>query len=194
MLLLTAAVGALGLIAGSRPWLALRVVRESPLPPVEDTVAGADVAPLVPGLALVVLAGAAGLLATRRRGRVAIAVAILTAGAGMVAAALPWSGTVASERAQDAALDVALPSGALEVSGGVGPFLAVLAGGLAVLLGIAIALRCRRWPVMGTRYDAPPGDEPAAVTGAVADSASPTDREAWEALDRGEDPTRGPPR
>ncbi|MBA2416645.1 MAG: Trp biosynthesis-associated membrane protein [Geodermatophilaceae bacterium] len=190
--LLTAAAGALGLLAGGRPWLDLRVVRDSPLPPVADTVAGATAAPLVPGLALVVLAGAVGLLATRRSGRVAIGLVVLAAGAGMVAAATPWLGEVRAGRARDAALDVGLPAGVLEVSGSTGALIAVLAGGLAVLLGAATVLRSRRWPVMGARYDAPTaGQASPPPARAIPETAEPAgDRETWDALDRGEDPTR----
>ena len=142
--LLTAGAGALGLVAGDRSWLDLRVVREAPLPPVAETVSGATVAPLVPGLALVVLAGAVGLLATRRWGRLAIGLVILVAGVGIVAAATPWLGAVSVGRAQDVALDVGLPAGALTTTGGDGALIAVLAGGLALVLGAATVLRSRR--------------------------------------------------
>lgn len=188
---LTAAAGALGLLAGGRPWVELRVVREPPLPPVGEAVAGATAAPLVPGLALVVLAGAVGLLATRRWGRAAIGLVIVAAGTGMVTVAVPWLGGLPGARARDLALDVDLPAGALQVSGGTGALVAVLAGGLAVLLGAVSVLRSHRWPVMGTRYDAPAADRAVAPAAAGTDSDA-SDRETWEAIDRGEDPTVAP--
>ncbi|MBA3419194.1 MAG: Trp biosynthesis-associated membrane protein [Geodermatophilaceae bacterium] len=188
--LLTAGAGALGLVAGDRSWLDLRVVREAPLPPVAETVSGATVAPLVPGLALVVLAGAVGLLATRRWGRLAIGLVILVAGVGIVAAATPWLGAVSVGRAQDVALDVGLPAGALTTTGGDGALIAVLAGGLALVLGAATVLRSRRWPAMGARYDSPATENSAARAAAARRSEPESDRETWEALDRGEDPTR----
>lgn len=186
--LLTAVAGSLGLVAGSRTWLDLRVVRDPPLPPVDEAVAGAALAPLVPGLALVVLAGAAGLLATRRWGRVAVGIVVVAAGAGMLVAAVPWLGAVPDGRAQEVAVDVDLPAGALEVSSGTGALIAVLAGLVAVLLGLATAMRAWRWPVMGARYDAPAAGPPAAAVG----GEPPSERETWEALDRGEDPTFRP--
>ncbi len=189
---LTAVAGVLGLLAGGRTWVDLLVVRAAPLPPVTEAVSGAAAAPLVPGLALVVLAGAVGLLATRRWGRAGIGLVILAAGTAMAAAAAPWVGDLAPGRALDVAVDVGLPAGVVEVSGGSGALLAVLSGSLAALLGIATLARSRRWPVMGARYDAPAADQ-AAPASPAPEHEPLSDRATWEALDRGEDPTRQPP-
>lgn len=191
--LLAAAAGALGLVAGSRPWLELRVVREPPLPPITEVVTGATAAPLVPGLALVVLAAAAGLLATRRWGRLLVGLVIVAAGAAMVAAAAPWLGVVTAEQARELAFGVGLPAGSPQVTGGSGALVAVLAGGVAVFLGIATLLRSRRWPAMGARYDARAA-EGGVDSEAVAPNPLPvSDQEAWDALDRGQDPTCADP-
>lgn len=186
---LAAAAGALGLLAASRPWIELRVLRDAPLPPAEAAVAGGTVSPLVPGLALVVLAAAAGLLATRRWGRLAIGVLVVVAGIGMLLAALPWLGAVALDPARDVATEVDLPAGMLASSGRDGPWVAIVAGTLAVLGGLLSTVRSTRWPAMGARYDAPAARRPQGPAPAGAGGPEASDRETWDALDRGEDPT-----
>lgn len=194
---LCACAGALGLAAGSRPWLALTVARGDPLPPVGAVVTGSDLAPLVPGLAIVVLAGVVGLLATRRWGRVVVGALLAVAGAGLLWAALPALGGTSGDALRAAAFDAGLPAG--EVTGAsttTGPALAVVAGVLAVLAGALVVLRGRQWPGLGSRYEtpsaraAPKPVEEAGATGAVAGEVPPADRMLWDALDRGEDPTR----
>lgn len=192
---LCAISGALGLAAGSRPWLALTVARGDPLPPVGAVVTGSALAPLVPGLAIVVLAGVVGLLATRWWGRVVVGALLAVAGAGLLWAALPALGGTSGDALRAAAFDAGLPAG--EVTGAsltTGPALAVVAGVLAILAGALAAVRGRRWPGLGARYDAPSqqaGSEPVQPAGATAaDEVAPADRMLWEALDRGEDPTR----
>lgn len=194
--LLATAAGAVGLLAGSRPWFDLTVVRDSPLPPAEATVAGGTVSPLVPGLSLVVLAAAAGLLATRRWGRVLIGLAVLAAGVGMFVATAPWLGDVSGARVQELAAAVNLPSGAVGDARADGPLVALAAAVLAVATGALTAVRSRRWPALGSRYDAPAPTARASPTGTPGPPAGPTkatpasDREVWDALDRGEDPTQ----
>lgn len=196
---LTAAVvaaglaGALGLLAGARPWVDLLVVRAAPLPPAESTVSGGTVSPLVPGLALVVLAAAVGLLATRRWGRVAIGVLVLLAGAGMLLATVPWLGGASAGRLTALAADIDLPTGAVEGAGRDGPVIALVAGVLAVLIGLMVTRRSTRWPAMGARYEVPVAAPPVAAgqppEAVGTESTSRSERELWDALDRGEDPT-----
>lgn len=190
--LLAAVAGGLGLLAGSRPWYDLTVVRDSPLPPAEATVAGSTVSPLVPGLALVVLAAAGGLLATRRWGRVVIGLVVVAAGVGIFVATAPWLGEVSGSRLQELAAAVNLPSGAVGDARGDGPLVALAAAALAVLTGALTAARSRRWPALGSRYDAPaPTARPSTPGTPGSPAATPaSDREVWDALDRGEDPTQ----
>ena len=58
------------------------------------------------------------------------------------------------------------------------PNVAIAAYATAGLLGMVVAIRGRRWPRMGSRYDR--GGEPAEPTGDV---------DMWRALDAGQDPT-----
>ncbi len=77
--------------------------------------------------------------------------------------------------------------GALAVGGA----LAVAAGVLGVAAGLVVVRRGWRWPAMGRRYERPGG---AAEPGPRLAAAPTTDEEraaAWQALDRGQDPTAG---
>jgi hypothetical protein len=133
-------------------------------------------APLVTGLAFVVLAAWGVLLVTRRRVRRAMAVLALAASLGVLVAAIAaWSSTAGT------ITDLAGQTGS---AGGLDrtlwPYVAIAAGLLSVL-ATALAVRLvPSWPEMGTRYDAPgsappPGDE--------------TGLDLWRALDEGRDPT-----
>lgn len=57
------------------------------------------------------------------------------------------------------------------------PVVVVLGGVLVVAAGLLTAVRARSWPALGSRYDAP------------AARRSATTGDAWDAIDRGEDPT-----
>jgi hypothetical protein len=60
--------------------------------------------------------------------------------------------------------------------------LAVFAGGVAVAVaGWLVARFGAAWPALGSRFDRP------------ASGPTSTPRDTWDALDRGEDPTRGNP-
>jgi hypothetical protein len=78
------------------------------------------------------------------------------------------------------AAGLVVPVLALAAAVGLWPLLCAL-GGLAVVAAGALAVAYgHRWPAMGARYERrPDGQRP---------GADPT-RSAWEALDRGEDPT-----
>jgi uncharacterized membrane protein (TIGR02234 family) len=66
------------------------------------------------------------------------------------------------------------------------PVLALLAGALGVAAGVTTVLRGRGWPGMGRRYERD--------AAAVLPPRTDEDRAqaAWQALDRGEDPTGTP--
>ncbi|WFE41401.1 Trp biosynthesis-associated membrane protein [Micromonospora sp. WMMD998] len=165
-LLLCLAGAGLAAWAATRTWSVEPTTRGA-LPPGERTRTGAELLPWVPALAYVGLAGGGAVLATR--GRLRRLLGALLAAVGL----------------------------AVTVGGGVGvgepgvsrhwPAL-VLAGGLALAVGGALTgWRGGGWPAMGARYERRPGstgpadaDRPAVERGT---------RDAWDALDRGEDPT-----
>jgi uncharacterized membrane protein (TIGR02234 family) len=182
--------GGLALSAGGQRWASVTVERPAPLPPVGAALSGADAAPLVPAAGLVLLAAAVALFAVRGAGR--LLVGLLTALAG---GALTWSGIRALTVGMDAAA-ANLPGGggsgdaAVELSGW--PLLAVVAGLLGVAAGLLVVVRGRQWPAMGRRYE-----RAGTANGATAPRPAPrTDEDraqaAWQALDRGEDPTADP--
>jgi len=190
---LCAAGGGLALLAAGRPWLRLAADRRPPLPDVSLALTGRDLEPLVAGLGVVGLAGALGLLATRRWGRLAVAVLVTLAGLGMAATALTRLGTPGPGRARAlleesgraAGVTADATIGATAVAGW--PLLAVAGGLLLAAGGLLAVLRSRRWPTMSSRYEAPAARRSGRPAGRTARSGTPG---LWDALDRGEDPTR----
>jgi uncharacterized membrane protein (TIGR02234 family) len=188
-----AAAGALALSASGQRWLSVTVVRPRPLPPVVQTLSGGELVPLVPAGGLLLLAAAVAVLAVRGAGRVAVGVLVAAAGAGLL-----WSGLrgLTGGLADAASADAAgLAGEGSRVTGAVSagwPAAVTAAGLLALLAGLLVAVRGRRWPGMGRRYERP-GAQPA-TTPARARPETPEDRHqaAWKALDRGEDPTEDP--
>ena len=151
---------ALLLFVSSRVWLVEIQARPAPLPPVEVRRTGGSLVPALPALALVALAGAGGLLATRGLARMAVGALLALAAMG----------------------EIVLLAGHLGRSGWVA---LGLAGAVLVAAGGAAALwRGGAWPAMGSRYDrgeADPAPAPA--------DAEESDAAIWDAMDRGEDPT-----
>lgn len=165
---LLVALAGVALLASGGDWVTGTVTAPPPLP-AQDVSAGAP-GP-VRALGLVVLAGVPALFATRRTGRAVVGVLLVLAGAAAVAVVA------------DVLLD---PAGALvddasAVSTTARPLLALAGAVLAVLAGALTASRGRSWAALGRRYDAP------AARPAPASSEPPA---LWDALDRGEDPTR----
>jgi hypothetical protein len=160
---LACAAGAgVALFAASRTWLVEVTAQPDPLPATTVTRAGGSLLPLLPALALVALAGAGGLLATRGRARQVVAGLITLAGLGVAVS----------------------PIGEVGRGGvAVGWVVVSMLAGLAVAaVGVLAVRRGRSWPSMGARY------ERAASTAAAG--ATKPDRDLWAALDRGEDPTK----
>ncbi len=166
---------ALVLLAGGREWVAVVLPATPPLPPRSVTRAGGELTAALRPLGLLGLAGVAALAGTRGRGRRAVGGVLLLAGAGVVAATAGVLGRGAAAEVPQADGFTAWP-------------LAALAGAaLLALGGLLVLVRGRRWAALSGRYDAP-----AARNAAPAAPARP-EVEAWDALDRGEDPTsQGP--
>lgn len=152
----------LALFAATRTWVVEVVARPAPLPAQRTALTGGSLLPWLPALAVVALAGAGALPATRRAGRALVGLLLVASGLGVA---------------------VGGGYGLVAVAGvaAVWPALCVL-GGLAVAAaGAAAVVRGRRWHTMGTRYERP-AHRPAPGSGTTAS-------ELWDALDRGEDPT-----
>lgn len=177
------------LVGVGNDWVVVGVAGNPLLPARELGVSGADLAPGLRALGIVGLAGVPALAATRGRGRVVVGLLLLAVGLGLLVAVvrLELTGLRLGGRA--------LVSDAVREAGGAqgesfdltGWSVVTALGGLVLALaGLLVTARGRSWEALGRRYDVPAagaatpsGEEPAA------------ERDLWEALDRGEDPTRG---
>ena len=175
------------IVAFGRTW-STTIVGGSGVPTWTVSLTGSDLAGAGTAIAVLSLAGVAGLSAARRRGRLVIGTLLALAGLAVIYVAIDfaihWStstglgGTilrVASERAGAPVSDV--PTTVTQW------WIVAAAGGLVVAAGGVLAvLRSSRWPEMGRRYErgAPNG------TGAETTRSE----SVWEQLDRGVDPTQ----
>ncbi|HEX6970098.1 MAG TPA: Trp biosynthesis-associated membrane protein [Micromonosporaceae bacterium] len=156
-------VGAgLTLFAATREWVVEVTARPAPLPEVRTGRTGAELMPWLVPLALVALAGAGAVLATRGVVRRGVGGVILAVGASAAAAGV-WGATLPQAGASR-----------------LWPVLCGLGGLLTAGGGWLVAVRGRDWPSMGDRYERP-------VAGVAAGER--TTAVVWDALDRGEDPT-----
>jgi uncharacterized membrane protein (TIGR02234 family) len=174
--LLGGLVGAgLSALAGGKPWAAPDGQPGSTL--VDDT--GGHV-PLAGALGLVALAAWGVVLVTRGRVRRGVAVLGAVVASGLVVTVV-LGRSQALDSARKATVDLGrTPSGA-HVTGW---WWAALVAALLALAASAVAVRfCRRWPEMGSRYDAPaaPAREP--------EPEEMEDIDLWRAIDQGRDPT-----
>lgn len=194
-------VGAgLALFASAQTWVVEEGLRPVPLPPLGIPRSGSELVPGVPALAYVALAGAGAILATRRRLRTVVGALVSFVGLMMV--------VLLQTALDDTGVDLLWV--ALVAVGG----LVVTAAGVFTLRSGA------RWPGLGARYERPApaavdppgpgpstelaapepaGGEPAAhpapaesdrPEGAAVDTGSKQHTAWWDAIDRGEDPTR----
>jgi uncharacterized membrane protein (TIGR02234 family) len=166
------------LLAYSRTWATVVPDRSGvPLPPRELT--GAQMWAAGPATGVLLLAGVVAVVAARGHLRTAVGVLLAVAAVGAVVPALV---TVADPTA---AVAGALSAGVDATSVALTPWWlgAVGAAGLGLLAAVAVVRFGRAWPAMSARYDRARGGAPA--------SGRPAD--VWDALDRGEDPTREGP-
>ncbi|GIM96403.1 Trp biosynthesis-associated membrane protein [Paractinoplanes toevensis] len=166
-LLAALAGAALALYAITRTW-SVQLTPRAGMSDLREARTGTDLEPWVTGLAVVALAGTGALLATAGWVRRALGVLLALAGAGVTAGAIIGR--------------AGLDPGSAGAGGTVWP-IACAAGGVIILLGGLTAFaQGHRWPGMSARYDRKPA-APERPT-AAADH-----RAAWDALDRGDDPT-----
>lgn len=175
------AAAALSTVAASRTWATATTTS----PGVRTVTAeGSDVAPVALPLALVALAAWGTVLVLRVRGRRVVAVIGLLASAGAAVAAALLAGDaaeVAGRRLGDAT------GAATDTTAW--PYVTVVAALLTAALFVVALVSAGRWPEMSSRYDAPAGrsDDAGERDGGVA--APTSERDLWQALDEGHDPT-----
>lgn len=174
VVLLVLAGAVLLLVSTGGTWVSGVQAQPEPLPASPVEVSGAEAAGPVRALGLVVLAAVPALAATRRTGRTVVGVLLVLGGvAAGVAAARVLADPVA-------VLDV----DATEVGTSSRPLLAVAGAVVTAVAGGVVTARGRRWAALSRRYEAPANRAAEPVRTGEAP-------ELWDALDRGEDPTRG---
>lgn len=175
-LLLVLAGAGLLFLTGGREWATGTLTAQPPLPSTRLAVTGGAVVGGLSGLAVLGLAGLAAVAATKGRGRALVGA--LLAAAGLVT-------VVVVARAVAAGAPDALATAQVDGSFTAWPFLAALAGLLLTAGGLIITVRGQRWAALSSRYDAP-------ATRAQRPPPRP-EVAAWDALDRGQDPTQDAP-
>jgi hypothetical protein len=154
--------GAIALLAASRGWGTVTVLRPAPLAAVVQQKTGDSWVPALPALSVVAIAGAGALLALKGPLRRVIGGLLTVCGLGCAAAAI-----------------VGLVQGADPWW----PALATLAGLVIAAAGVQTVRHANSWPAMGARYERPTPKKTDEKTTGVSKA------ELWDALDRGEDPT-----
>ena len=175
------AAGAVALFAVTRAWAAA-TVRTPGLPTDQVSVSGVDAAPILAGLAVVIVAAALGVVAAGGwlRQLVGLLIAAVAGFAALRALTLNAGGAAFRRALQDSPAYIGGSGTTAPAHGGPWPWLAALAFASASVLGIVVAMRGRGWPRMSARYEreAPPAAEPA-------------EDDLWRAQDQGHDPTVG---
>jgi uncharacterized membrane protein (TIGR02234 family) len=193
----------LALYAATRVWSVHVTVRPG-LTSLRATSTGAAHAPWLIGLAVVALAGAGALLATRGLARRVLGALLIVTGAGLAAAAITGR--------------AGLDPGTAGAAATFWPIVCVLTGAMIVWGGLTAARHGHLWPAMSSRYERrtvplstaqPPASRPPSAAAGLEKSPDPEEvtpqealsageaplisaretRYAWDALDRGDDPT-----
>ena len=153
--------------AGSMTWLTARISIIEGVAPVTVRLSGGAVQPGSAVLAAAALAAGAGVLATRRWGRLFPGLALLAVGLWVAVGAVsvladPHGTAAASETVRQAGTSHLV---ILAVDAGAAPALAVAGGALMAVAGLLVLVRGWRWGALGERYQLPATGLPA--TGAT---------------------------
>jgi len=164
--------GAVALFAVGRVWLRYTMPRTG-LADLRASATGHATAGAAGTLALVVLAGVVVLPATRGLGRRLAGALIALAGLGIGYLAVL---TIAFTTDR---LDVPEASTYTDGRATAWPWIALVAGVVAVATGVFAAVASRGWPAMGRRYE----------SAGSAKRGPATETSIWDRLDEGDDPT-----
>ena len=162
---------ALALLAATRTWTVQITRQDAPATVLRTPRTGSALEPWLTALALVALAGAGALLATRGRSRALVGGILVLSAFGVLAGGVDGLATVEH-------VTLVWPVAAI-----VGALFIGYGGGLAALRGTG-------WPSMGSRYERPRAPRSPAEDQPQFIGPSASDVAMWDALDRGEDPTR----
>lgn len=137
---------------------------------------GHNVAPSLPALGIALLALAGAIIAAKGLMRRIVGVVVVFIAAATVGVAVTARGDVSAALEHR---EVGVQGLAVHASANGWWLVATVGGLLAVVAGVVTVLRAAQWSALGAKYDAPSAPKPAKDPAAVA----------WDALDRGEDPT-----
>jgi uncharacterized membrane protein (TIGR02234 family) len=174
--------GVLLLVTSGLTWGEAQAVDRA-VPPV--VVSGRDVLPVTQAVGLLALAAVVAVHASRRTGRRVVGGLLALAGLGVAA----WASLTALELTDHVLRYAAGPAGVGGFSATVarvGPVLAAVGGLLVGAVGVAVMVLGSGWPGMGARYER---DRARLADHSTPEQAATYDRDVWNALDRGEDPT-----
>lgn len=181
-LLALLALGGIALATASATWLTTEVATAL-RPDVTVSATGTEAAPVVSAAALVLLACGPALALTGRAGRYIVLAVAALAGAGVSAAALAVVGdpSAAGTAAAAEAAGVTALAGPVVLSPW--PWTTAATGALACLVAVTAVFAARHWPQTSRRHErgAAPSETPETPDHPADD---------WDALTRGEDPTR----
>ncbi len=179
-------LGAVGITVGtSRPWVSATATVPG-LPTIHATATGADLAPLVGALGVVVLAAFGAVVATRGWLRRGLGAGVLVASAVVLVAVIDPAGS--GDVLRDGLSAKGWSGGSYQSSTEPWRWLVLVAALATALAGASTARYGAGWAVMGSRYDAPRAGR--AATSVPAEELSETD--VWRAIDQGRDPTQTP--
>lgn len=167
--------GLLVLLASGRQWAhaSLRAIGTGRA---QLSATGHVVAPSLPALGLALLALAAAILASRRVMRRIVGVVIVFVAAAVIGVGVTARGDVSAALEHR---EVGVQGLAVHASANGWWLVATVGGLIAVVAGMLTVLRAEQWSGLGAKYDAPTAPAPTKDPAALA----------WDALDRGEDPT-----
>lgn len=183
-------LGAVGVMVGAtNPW-ATATSRAPGLPTIHASASGADLAPLVSALGVVVLAAFGAVIATRGVVRRLLGAAVLVASGAILVSTLDPGGATDVLTAGLSAKGWS--GGGYQTSTEAWRWLVLVCSVVTALAGAATAGYGDQWAVMGSRYDAPrPSSVPTSTpAGEAPDDLTETD--VWKAIDQGRDPTQAP--
>jgi len=183
-------VGGAAFLATARAWSEVRIT-SSGMPSDVVEVTGSQAVPIVSAMCLVVMAGSIAVFAAARWLRVVVGVVIAAAAAIGVAYVVSASGAL-----RDAVVVATAQSPAMTGDSTAQLRTAAAADAtpwrwatlvlllVAGLVGVAVVMFGRQWPVMGRRYEAP-----SRADDRVGRRGETSEADLWRALDRGDDPT-----
>lgn len=185
LLLLVVGAGA-GLLVATRTWQTLTVSRQAPLGDLIVDVTGRKIDAAPTALFLVALAGVVAVIATGGVWRRLVGLILVAAGAVTVWRSIAGRSGLSGSRAWQVVTDklpsVGQANDSISVStGSVWPVLSAVCGALILAAGVLATWRGGAWSGMSRRYENAPTPE---------DEAARANVSLWNALERGDDPTR----